>query len=147
MDALSNPFINLSTDDFTTVGNLSKSSQANVKLLEAERTRSHWQLLAHMNHANETERQLGIEERWTSEDPRYADALNYINNRTFICAVEHLEGLVVQRLFELSKANLAATGVTISFLVPFLSPFVPLHFSIFSLNFLLFHLHSLTVHT
>ena len=34
-----------------------------------------------------------------------------------------------------------------SFLVPFLSPFVPLHFSIFSLNFLLFHLHSLTVHT
>ena len=111
MDALSNPFINFSTDDFTTVGNLSKSSQANVKLLEAERTRSHRRLLAHMNRADETEQQLGIEERWTSEDPRYVDALNYINNQTFICAVECLEGLVVQRLFELSKANLAATGV------------------------------------
>ena len=64
-----------------------------------------------MNRADETEQQLGIEERWTSEDPCYVDALNYINNQTFICAVECLEGLVVQRLFELSKANLAATGV------------------------------------
>ena len=63
-----------------------------------------------MNHADETERQLGFEERWTPEDPRYVDALGYINNRTFIRAVERLEGLVVQRLFELSKANLAATG-------------------------------------
>ncbi|KAG2107633.1 uncharacterized protein F5147DRAFT_577456, partial [Suillus discolor] len=28
----------------------------------------------------------------------------------FICVVQHLEGLVVQRLFELVKANLAGTG-------------------------------------
>ncbi|KAG2030362.1 hypothetical protein BDR03DRAFT_878475, partial [Suillus americanus] len=28
----------------------------------------------------------------------------------FICVVQHLEGLVVQRLFELAKANLAGTG-------------------------------------
>ena len=45
------------------------------------------------------------------------------------------------------KEGVSGVGVTISFLVPFLSPFAPLHFSIFSLNFLLFHLHSLTVHT
>ena len=63
-----------------------------------------------MNHADDIERQLKIEERWSAEDPRYMDALKFINNRTFIGAVERLEGLVVQRLFELSKANLAATG-------------------------------------
>jgi hypothetical protein len=64
-----------------------------------------------MNRADEIERQLKIEKRWSAEDPHYLDALKYINNRTFIGAVERLEGLVVQRLFELSKANLAATGV------------------------------------
>ena len=63
-----------------------------------------------MNHADEIEWQLKIEERWSEEDPRYLDALKFINNQTFIGAVERLEGLVVQRLFELSKANLAGTG-------------------------------------
>ena len=63
-----------------------------------------------MNRADDTEHQLGVESRWTSDDPRYVEALTYVNNRTFIRAVEHLEGLVVQRLFELSKANLATTG-------------------------------------
>jgi hypothetical protein len=64
-----------------------------------------------MNRADEIERQLKIEERWSAEDPHYLEALKYIDNRTFINAVERLEGLVVQRLFELSKANLVATGV------------------------------------
>ena len=66
-----------------------------------------------MNHADDIERQLKIEERWSADDPRYMDALKFINNRTFIGAVERLEGLVVQRLFELTKANLAATGAYI----------------------------------
>ena len=94
---------------FTTVSNLSQSSNAKVKLLEAERTRSHWQLPVHTNHADETKQQLGVKEHWTLEDPCYVDVLKYINNQTFICAVEHLEGLVMQRLFKLSKANLVAT--------------------------------------
>ena len=94
-----------------TVGNLSQSSKTNAKLLEAEQTRSHQWLLAQMNHADEIEQQIGIEEHWSVEDPHYLDALKYIHNPTFIGVVEHLEGLVVQRLFELLKANLAATGV------------------------------------
>jgi len=36
--------------------------------------------------------------------------LEYSQHREFIRAVEELENLVVQRLFELSKANLASTG-------------------------------------
>ena len=36
--------------------------------------------------------------------------LEYSQQRQFIRAVEELENLVVQRLFELSKANLASTG-------------------------------------
>ena len=36
--------------------------------------------------------------------------LDYSRHRHFIRAVEELENLVVQRLWELSKANLASTG-------------------------------------
>ncbi|KAI0249685.1 hypothetical protein BJV78DRAFT_1129325, partial [Lactifluus subvellereus] len=103
-------FVNYTSQDFTAAGNLSQATRADVKTLEAERARIHRRLLAHMNHADETERQLKVETRWSPDDPRYVDALAYVNNRTFIRAVEHLEGLVVQRLFELSKANLASTG-------------------------------------
>ena len=63
LKALSDSFINFGTEDFTTVGNLTQSSNASTKVLEAEQTRSHRRLLAHMNHADEIERQLKIEER------------------------------------------------------------------------------------
>ncbi len=59
--------------------------------------------------------------RWTPNHPSYQAAAMYIKNREFIRAVNELERLVVQRLFELSKANLAGTGkvlVYISLLPP-----------------------------
>jgi hypothetical protein len=37
-------------------------------------------------------------------------AVQYSQERHFIRSVEELEGLVVRRLFEMSKANLAGTG-------------------------------------
>ena len=110
MNALSDSYINFGMEGFTAIGNLTQSSNTNTKLLEAEQTRSHQQLLAHMSHADEIEWQLGIKVCWSVEDPCYLDAFKYINNCTFISAVERLEGLVVQRLFELSKANLASTN-------------------------------------
>jgi len=38
------------------------------------------------------------------------DILEYAKRRQFIHAIEDLEGLIVQHLFELSKANLSLTG-------------------------------------
>jgi hypothetical protein len=109
--ALSNTsFTNLTAGDFANTGELSKLSRDGLKALEAEQARAHRCLLAQMNHADDTECQLGIDICWTPDDPQYMAALRYLNNRTFIRVVEHLEGLVVQRLFELSKANLASTG-------------------------------------
>jgi hypothetical protein len=83
-------------------------------MLEAERARAYRRVLVHMNRADDAERQLRVESRWTPGDPRYIEALTYVKNRTFIRVVENLEGLVVQRLFELSKANLATTGVSLN---------------------------------
>ncbi|KAG1767502.1 hypothetical protein EDD22DRAFT_978132 [Suillus occidentalis] len=67
-------------------------------------------LTLEMNAALDLEHRLGLTERWTPHDPEYQEALEYLNNHRFIRAVQRLEGLVVQRLFELAKANLASTG-------------------------------------
>ena len=65
------------------------------------------------------EDQLGIKstDRWTADRPEYVEMLEYSRQRQFIRAVEDLENLVVQRLFELSKANLASTGEVLSYIV------------------------------
>ncbi|KAG0692671.1 hypothetical protein DFH29DRAFT_882163 [Suillus ampliporus] len=67
-------------------------------------------LLLEMNTVLDLERRIGITQCWTPADLEYQEALKYLHNRQFIRAVQHLEGLVVQRLFELAKANLAGTG-------------------------------------
>jgi len=64
-----------------------------------------------MNVVDDIERRMGITERWLPEDPKYQEGLAYLTNRRFIRAVEQLQGLVVQRLFELAKANIAGTGM------------------------------------
>lgn len=57
------------------------------------------------------ERRLGLDERWTTEHAEYTSTLEYLSRREFVRAVEELQGLLMQRLFELSKANLADTGM------------------------------------
>ncbi len=63
-----------------------------------------------MTAVEDLEALLQVEERWSENCKEYLAALDYINRREFIRAVCELEGLVIQRLFELSKANLAGTG-------------------------------------
>ncbi|KAG2150766.1 hypothetical protein DEU56DRAFT_869106 [Suillus clintonianus] len=63
-----------------------------------------------LNVVADFERRHDIRQRWTPECPEYTTALKYFHERRFVRVVEELEGLVVQRLFELSKANLAGTG-------------------------------------
>ena len=56
------------------------------------------------------EDELEISERWTPDSPQWKEAVKYNNIRDYQRAVDKLEGLVVQRLFELTKANLLGTG-------------------------------------
>jgi len=63
-----------------------------------------------MNVVEELEASLDIEVRWMPQSARYQDILEYTKRRQFIRAIKDLEGLIVQRLFELSKANLLSTG-------------------------------------
>jgi hypothetical protein len=72
-----------------------------------------------MNAVLDLERRISVTQRWTPADPEYQEALKYLHNQRFIRAVQHLEGLVVQRLFELAKANLAGTGIYFALMLAF----------------------------
>ncbi|KAJ3541684.1 hypothetical protein NM688_g6049 [Phlebia brevispora] len=58
------------------------------------------------------EARLGIpqEKRWTRCDSQYITALRFIQQRKYNEALHKLQSLVIKRLFELHKLNLAQTG-------------------------------------
>ena len=60
---------------------------------------------------DDVERLLGVKTRWQRGDAEYRKMLEYISNKKFIRVVEELEGLIVSRLMELDKANLAGLGM------------------------------------
>ncbi|KAL1741795.1 hypothetical protein HDZ31DRAFT_44648, partial [Schizophyllum fasciatum] len=91
-------------------GKLSKEAEAAARAKEAERQALQHRLYACMGAADDTERLAGITERWKPADEQYRTALRYVQTRGFKRVVNKLEGLVVQRLTELGKANLAGTG-------------------------------------
>ena len=53
---------------------------------------------------------MGIEKRWDLLSPEYLKTLGYLSTRTYQHALEELQRLVIQRLFELHKMNISATG-------------------------------------
>lgn len=58
---------------------------------------------------------LGVTRRWTPDDIEWKDAGRLVANRKFQRALDSLEGLVVARIFELSKMNRAGTGKSQTF--------------------------------
>lgn len=60
------------------------------------------------------ELKMGIARRWQPSDKEYVDTLKYMTERDYHRALDKLHRLVVQRLFELSRLNLARTGMNIA---------------------------------
>lgn len=63
---------------------------------------------------NDREAKLGIESRWTPKSPEYQTILAEIQLRDYRLALDHLEYLVVQRMFELSKLGMSGVGESFS---------------------------------
>lgn len=67
-------------------------------------------------HANATAAVLDLEERlniavrWEPGSFEWQDAAKLVANRRFQRALDHLEGLVISRMFELTRMNMARTG-------------------------------------
>jgi hypothetical protein len=58
------------------------------------------------------EGRLDVGTRWTRDSPEFQRATEYLQLQAYQRAVDKLEGLVVQRLFELTKANISQTGMS-----------------------------------
>ncbi|KAJ3524095.1 hypothetical protein NM688_g8622 [Phlebia brevispora] len=58
----------------------------------------------------EFETALGIEEQWTPAHPEYQAAITVTKQRRYRNALYKVRGLIIQRLFELRKLNLAQTS-------------------------------------
>lgn len=56
------------------------------------------------------ETQLGIVERWAVGSPEFKDAERKVAMRQYQRALDHLEGLVVGRIFELNDMNRSQMG-------------------------------------
>jgi hypothetical protein len=57
-----------------------------------------------------------IHERWTPSSEQWTSAIAYMEIRDYQKALDRLEAIVVQRLFELTKMGLAGTGKVKSFI-------------------------------
>jgi len=53
---------------------------------------------------------MGIANRWQPSDTPYIETAKYMSERKYHLALDNLQRLVVQRLFELHKLNLSQTG-------------------------------------
>lgn len=59
---------------------------------------------------------LGITTRWQPADQEYIQTIKYISEHAYQKALGKLQQLVIQRLFELNRLNLAGTGMYIKYI-------------------------------
>lgn len=77
---------------------------------ESERRSAMDQALIGVRAVADLESKLVIQVPWTESSPEYQETLTYMRQRDFSRILDKLEQLVVQRLFELSKANIVGMG-------------------------------------
>ena len=85
-------------------------SAATTRKIETRRRTAREKFDNLVNDVVEMEAMLGIETRWLPESPEYQESLKYIAERKYHRALNNLHKLVIQRLFELHKLNIAGTG-------------------------------------
>lgn len=95
---------------FNNVSNYSANTRATARLEADHRTAMEQQLVAICT-VNDLEAKLEITGgRWTHDHPEYIATREYMLQRDYHRALDRIQQLVVQRLFELSKANLSGMG-------------------------------------
>ena len=58
------------------------------------------------------ETKLDIHQTWTPDSHKWKDTEHYLNIRTYQCALDNLEGLIMAQLFELTKMNQSQTSLS-----------------------------------
>lgn len=95
---------------FSDVSNYNANTRATARL-EADRRAAMEQQLVAIHAVTDLEAKLEITGgRWTHDHPEYIATREYMVQREYHRALDKIQQLVVQRLFELSKANLSGMG-------------------------------------
>ena len=72
-------------------------------------------LLVAIRAVDDLEAKLAIGQTWTEDNPEYQEMIQYLRHRDFHHALDRVQQLIVQRLFEMSKANIVGMGMKINF--------------------------------
>ena len=102
----------MASNTFISHGPLStyESDASATRRLESARRAATDGLLVSIRAIEDLEGKLNIGQSWTEDDPAYQEAERYLRRRDFHRALDKVQQLVVQRLFEMSKANIAGMG-------------------------------------
>ncbi|KAI5992332.1 hypothetical protein EDC04DRAFT_2587029 [Pisolithus marmoratus] len=104
------PYLTYTPAKFTLASGLNESTWQGVNAINTKYASALQRYQLQLNVVANFECQHNIIDCWTPLHPEYINAHKYMKHCTFIHVVEELEGLVVQQMFELSKANLVKTG-------------------------------------
>ncbi|KAJ3504277.1 hypothetical protein NMY22_g17977 [Coprinellus aureogranulatus] len=105
-------FYNAIPDNYDALkgGQTYESELSRTRKLESQRKTAREKIRRLLVEIAEMELRMGIEIRWTEDSAEYKDTRKYMHNRAFQKAVDDLQRLVVQRLFELHRLNLSGVG-------------------------------------
>ncbi|KAF7353148.1 hypothetical protein MSAN_01502300 [Mycena sanguinolenta] len=81
-----------------------------VSKVELARRHAQEKMEKDLDRVHELETTLDIVERWTTESPEWTLTVNKIKKRKYHLALDALELLIVERIFELTKMNRSETG-------------------------------------
>lgn len=93
-----------------TLPNSYSAEQSRTQKLETQRRYAAEKLDLLLREVNAMEVKLNINRRWTVTTPEYISTIKYVRERKYQRALDHLQRLVVQRLFELHRLNLSGIG-------------------------------------
>lgn len=86
------------------------SDLSKTRRLETERRYARERHDRVLHQVLELEDHMGIPKRWTPLTPEYVETIHYISERRYHKALNNLQRLVIQRLFELHRLNLSGVG-------------------------------------
>lgn len=87
------------------------SDLSKTRCLETERRYTQERHDKVLHQVLELEVQMGISKRWTPDTTEYVETVHYISERQYHRALDQLQRLVTQRLFELHRLNLSGIGL------------------------------------
>ncbi|KAG1873164.1 hypothetical protein F4604DRAFT_1880999 [Suillus subluteus] len=109
-------FLSMTPMDYQFISSMGTQSYSGdmvaMRKLETQRRYSAEHLATIQQEVISMEVKMGITNWWQPSSPEYQAMMKYMSNHQYQCALDNLQHLVVQRLFELQRLNISQTGTS-----------------------------------